>query len=227
MRTVVRRWPAGSFLMLENVEQQLPWKEIHGAPKPDGMPQWLLLDGQQRMTALYQTLTDSAEESYFIHMDRLLDSDFDDDYLRFERKSSFVRRYPSLASTAAEKIATLSVIADEERFSQWISHLLEELRSLMFAIKRDKLPGLIHYDIPIVRLTRRVPLAAVAKVFETLNRTGIKLGTFDLMIAMLYPHNFKLRDKWEAAAAEYPVLLKYGVMGIDVLRVIALQEHIR
>jgi hypothetical protein len=71
-------------------------------------------------------------------------------------------------------------------------------------------------------------LAAIAKIFETINRTGIRLDTFDLMVAKLYPFDFKLRDQWNKALDKHPQTLRaYDVKGIDILKFIALREHLR
>jgi hypothetical protein len=46
------------------------------------------------------------------------------------------------------------------------------------------------------------------------------------MVAIMYPHRFKLRDKWESAQAEHPILQRFKVAPIEVLRLIALREHL-
>ena len=227
LRTIARRWPAGSFLLLENAAAELPFRPIARAPAA-AQPQWLLLDGQQRMTSIYQALTNNADEVYFIDAGKLReDADFDDDHLKYLKKEKFAKEYPSIQAQAEARITSVTVLKDEAVFFEWLDHIPREERSHYLQLRREHLPGFIHYEIPMIRLTRDVPLAAVAKVFETLNRTGLKLGTFDLMVAKLYPHNFKLREEWAEVETSFPVFKQFGVSGVDLLKLIALREYLR
>jgi hypothetical protein len=227
LRTVLRGWPAGSFLLLQNAEAQLPWRGISAAPEPED-PEWLLLDGQQRMTSLYHALTNRGDETYYVNLASVREfGELDDEHLKYERKTRFVRTYPDIAAQARAGVASVEILAEEEKFFEWLSYISENQRAEFIAVRREKLPGLSHYEVPIIRLTRDVPLAAVAKVFETLNKTGLKLGTFDLMVAKLYPHEFNLREAWELVDATHPILRQFDVGGIDVLKVVALREHLR
>jgi len=51
----------------------------------------------------------------------------------------------------------------------------------------------------------------------------MKLDTFDLMVARLYPSGFPLRDEWETARGRFSDTL----MHYEILKVIALREHRR
>ena len=55
--SVVQAFPAGSLLMLEHTDRMFQVKHFAGTKVPDErVPQRLVLDGQQRLTSLYQTL---------------------------------------------------------------------------------------------------------------------------------------------------------------------------
>jgi hypothetical protein len=71
-------------------------------------------------------------------------------------------------------------------------------------------------------------MEAIAKIFERTNRSVLQLDAFDLMVAILFPHRrFNLRKKWEAAKNQHPILADFGIPGVEVLKVIALREHLR
>jgi hypothetical protein len=58
----------------------------------------------------------------------------------------------------------------------------------------------------------------------------MRLATFDLMVARLYSYDFKLRDKWDDARATHDIFSEYGYdidEGIEILKLIALREHMR
>jgi hypothetical protein len=98
----------------------------------------------------------------------------------------------------------------------------------MVSLRKDLLPGFRGYDIPAVTLKQeRVPLQALAKIFETINRTGVRLDTFDLMVAKLFPHGFFLRDEWQAVLDRHEGFGRFRIDGLEALRLIALREHLR
>lgn len=229
LRTVARQWPAGTFLVLEVEDKPaFAFKALKNAP-PTDKPKILILDGQQRTTALFHALTDIAGETYFVAMGEIAEAgEFEDDHLRFLKTARFAREYPNVDALAKAKIVKIATLANDLAFNQWCRYLTDAEQDQMLQIRQELLPGLREYDIPAVRLPSDVPLAAIAKIFETLNRTGMRLATFDLMVARLYPYDFKLRDEWEAARANCDQFDDLGIEdGVEVLKVIALREHMR
>ena len=60
----------------------------------------------------------------------------------------------------------------------------------------------------IVRLPGGHPVrgnraAALCTIFETLNRTGVKLSVFELLTARFWSHDLKLRELWEQARSDH------------------------
>jgi hypothetical protein len=205
LRTIARKWPSGSFLLMRTEGSGPPFelKSIAAAPRVDPeSAKLIILDGQQRMTSIYQVLTDRSEEVYYLEILNVAAGDFDDDHLKYEKRSRFVKRYPSPASMAEAGIIPVHMVWDDELFDDWRSHLTnDQVGRELLRVRKEKLPGLRGYEIPAVVLPSDVDFAAVAKIFETLNKTGTKLDVFDLMVARLYPHDFKLRDEWDEAVA--------------------------
>ncbi len=68
-----------------------------------------------------------------------------------------------------------------------------------------------EYHFPVVTLSDEVKPDALCTIFETLNRTGVKLTAFELLTARFWPSGINLRSLWETATANYPILRKYGV----------------
>jgi hypothetical protein len=229
LRTVARQWPAGTFLVLEvEGEPEFATKPLQGAP-PVASPKILILDGQQRSTALYQALTERAGETYFVDMGQLREAGaFEDDQLRFRKNTTFMKEYPNVEAMAEARIIKVAALYDDMSFIQWTRYLPAEEQDEMLRIRQEHLPGFRAYEIPAVRLPPTVPLAAIAKIFETLNRTGMRLATFDLMVARLYAYDFKLRDAWEEARASHRQFDDLGIEdGVEVLKVIALGQYMQ
>jgi hypothetical protein len=229
LRTVARQWPAGTFLVLEVEDApEFAFKELKGAPEVSN-PRILILDGQQRTTALYHALTERAGETYFIDMAAVVrEGDFEDDHLRYLKTSRFAKEYPDVEAMAKAGIVKVATLANDLEFNKWGRYFPESDQDAFLQVRQERLPGLREYEIPAVRLPADVPLAAIAKIFETLNRTGVRLATFDLMVARLYPYDFRLRSEWEEARIIYDQFEEFGIEdGVEVLKVIALSEHMR
>lgn len=227
LRTVARNWPAGSFLLLKG-PQAFASKPLDGAPPLVKEPTLLVLDGQQRITALYQAFGDHSSETYFVDMRGLLEvGELEDEHVRYEKKSTFVKKHPSLKAMAQEGLITVTALANDRDFNRWLNFFSEDEQDAFVDLRDNRLSGYKSFSIPCVVLPEDVPLSALAKIFETINRTGVRLDVFDLMVAKLYPHDFRLRDQWEQAKAESPLLREFDVGGIEILKLIALFEHVR
>jgi uncharacterized protein with ParB-like and HNH nuclease domain len=69
MRSIARGWPIGTFLLLEQTNRALlPARKLVSAPNPKKVPQLLILDGQQRMTAIYQALRGKGRFTFYVNM---------------------------------------------------------------------------------------------------------------------------------------------------------------
>jgi hypothetical protein len=228
IRTVARDWPCGAFLIQESSQQSYACRAIEGAPRLRRPPLLIILDGQQRITALYQALREHGDETYFIAMREALDAgQLEDEHVQYTNAAKYRKLYPDLAAEARTGIARVATLARDDEFFKWAACLDEADRPRAIKFRSAQLPGLKHYSIPCVVLPPDTPLEAVARIFETTNRTGIRLDVFDLMVAKLYPSNFLLRDKNKQAIARHPVLDEYDVAGLELLRLIALREHLR
>ena len=67
-------------------------------------------------------------------------------------------------------------------------------------------------------MRKGIELEALARIFETINRTGMKLDAFDLMVSVLYPKGFHLRDRWDEAVLQFPVLAEMNTGGLEILK---------
>lgn len=79
--------------------QEFACKALEGAPNLK-TPELLILDGQQRMTALYQALTDTADEVYYIIQEVIRSGTLEDEHVRFEPRARFMKRCGTLEKQA-------------------------------------------------------------------------------------------------------------------------------
>lgn len=236
--SVAQDWPIGSFLIWKPAEIDLAIKKFERLPEPSPESvKRLVLDGQQRLTGLIHAFEDDySDVTYFVRdlHTLLLETSqtgepYDiDEHLDHLASSKFKERYGSLDVRARAGVALVSELADNARFVKWAgmyvsSHADTDLADL-FTARDARLPGLLDYGVPCVTIGENLELPAVARIFETTNKTGVKLSTVDLMIARLHPSGFRLRDRWDQLQLEQAEIMHpydNELDAEDVLRLLA------
>lgn len=234
LRSIARGWPIGSFLMLEqNGKTRLLSRAIEGAPKARAKPQHLILDGQQRATALYQALTGKGKRrtTFYIDMAELRSAnEITDEAIDALSDRQFENEFgKGIDSHADAGVIRMQDLVSSSAFTSWLTHISESKaeQTIYADLKDAHLANFTGYPLRTQDVSSELPMEAIAKIFERTNRSVLQLDAFDLMVAILYPHSFNLRKKWEAAKSSSTVLSAYEVPGIEVLKVIALREHMR
>lgn len=235
LSSVAMGWPIGSFMIWQPTDFQMATKNFDGLPRPrKRSKQSFLLDGQQRLTALIHALEPDRSKDYkylFVRLTEYLTSENPPDieeHIVSVTGAQFGKKYASLQQRTAQDVALVADIADHQTFSDWqdlyVQHHKPAEKPQLLRLRGERLPGLTSYSVPCVVLSSDLELEAVARIFETTNKTGVKLGTVDLMTAKLYPADFKLRDEWDRVLDErHDVVGKFkdALDAEDVLRVLA------
>src|SRR4029434_306439 len=78
--SIANNYPAGSLLRVRDTKRVFAARELEGAPDLDGQKHiFLVLDGQQRLTSLYQAFYGVGEHRYYLDLQKLLeDADFEE-----------------------------------------------------------------------------------------------------------------------------------------------------
>lgn len=221
--SVSRQWPIGSLLLLSG-PQPFAIRAIDSGPNVvDETLDLYILDGQQRVTSLYHAVANVSEFCYYIDFNALAQDS--DEYISWERRKVFEKNYPTIEARAKSKLALIKDVWDLENFYAWLNQLeSDSIRSQCVSLREEKLPGLHAkvYKIMAIVLDQSIQLEALARIFETLNRTGVALNAFDLMVATLYPSGFRLRDEWERAQELHSIIPKFSPDELEPLKLIAL-----
>jgi hypothetical protein len=235
VESLCQNFPAGSLLRIRNSGAFffVP-REFDGAPPLDGRnPSHLILDGQQRLTALYQALYGVGNYRYFVDLGGLLDGEELEDCVFHLRREEAERHYGAIEQQAEALVLPLSVLsAGRGGFDDWLDEAVEladeslgepgDLRKGLRKVRQDWLVPLEEYEFPMVTLSEGTSALAVCTIFETLNRTGVKLSAFDLMVARMWPQDLRLRDLWADALRRHPIIADFDVDPFQVLQAIAL-----
>ncbi len=249
LRSLMSRFPAGTFLFwsVGSDNGSFGRRPVEGAPATSVAPQELVLDGQQRLTSLYRALNAAGDERFFLAVDKFVDLkgikagnigvrsvdevEFDDAIFWYPRESKEAAELSILEARIARHV----IAVDEHRdFDSWLDdysayHAQEmdekAVKVALRAFRDAYLMPLRSYGFPVVTLPSTTRIEAVATVFETLNSTGKALGAFELLTARFYPDGVYLRDLWEEARGDYPILDDFAVDPYSVLQSITLRAQ--
>jgi len=209
----------GTFLILNTSSEMNPFKciFIQGAeevnPKIDAKPTILILDGQQRLTALFYAIYSpniplrftERPYSFFIDLHKLSEDNFDEAVFSVPKNDRF---YKSLLNgensfniqrLKEEKIIPMKLFRDVGVFNDTWYEDFKDLFDKDIAKKvKSYLDRIFYYDVITLSLQQyfNEQPDKIVMLFERLNRTGIKLSTYDLLVARFYKF-IKLREEWE------------------------------
>ncbi|MEV5402630.1 DUF262 domain-containing protein [Streptomyces albidoflavus] len=246
IRSIISKFPVGTLLFWkQGAEPLFASREFEGAPKlGDKSPAELVLDGQQRLTALYQALTGTGDERFYLKVDEFVSVE-KDEVLEFHDVNfdKAIVSVPVATTKAQEKkngnLIGIShfPIAQVVTFDDWLDEYVDELSShddkisikgikSLYRRMRDKyIVPLRSYGLPVLTLPETTPIEAVCTIFETLNRTGKPLGPFELLTARYYPQKVNLREYWDEARDNYKALVDFNIDPYNVLQAVCLRSH--
>lgn len=225
--SVSRGFPMGALMSLKSKIESgvvFAYRPIEGAPVPEQTkPEQLLLDGQQRMTSLYQSCmrrqvvsTITAKKRlvkrwFYIDIQKSLKSEADRDAAIFavpedrKLKENFDKNIVlDLSSPELEYKQLMFPLNQvfnwdtwqEEFGDYWIANGKPEMRETFKQFKNNVLKNFIEYQVPVIALGADTSHEAVCLVFEKVNTGGKALDAFELLTAMYAAQGHKLRDDW-------------------------------
>jgi hypothetical protein len=229
IRSVMQSFPAGTLLLQHTGAKQFKPRAFVEAPQLTGEPSYLVLDGQQRLTSLSLAFAGRGTHRYFLNLQELLDGeDLDEAVEVYPLKR--VKGWAEIEGQAQSLALPLWRLLD---FADWRDEVLEirsvtvpdedakKLKKRLNELESLYIKPVEQYQFPVTTLSSVVSLEAVCTIFETLNRTGVKLGVFDLLTARGYAQDVYLRELWDEAQATHPILNEFGVDPYYVLQTVA------
>lgn len=250
--SVSQSFPIGAVMLLERGgEVNFRTRPLEGALPDERIPDLLVLDGQQRLTSLFQSLMAgkpvvtrdakglTIERRYYLDIAKCLDphTDREDAVLSIPAdrvvRTNFGRDIVLDLSTReheyAQRMFPLSQVFDHYEWAtgfrehhSYDAHLCREWDEF----EREVVQRFRAYQLPVIRLHKQTPKEAVCLVFEKVNTGGVSLTVFELLTAMfasVAPPDFELRGDWEARQRRlYQQRVLRDVANTDFLQAITL-----
>ena len=232
--SVIHNFPVGAAMFLEYGNESIHFKHkpIEGSPAdPYIVPKELILDGQQRLTSLYNALysknpvhtkTDKGKEIdryYYLSVEKALDPRADDDEIVVsvpasrQITSDFGRHVDVDLSTREQefklKMFPLNIVLDTSAVVDWQMEyntyygLDHDIYDQFKRFFTEIINPVQKYQIPVILLDKETPKEAVCQVFENVNTGGVSLTVFELVTAIFAMDDFPLRKDWEKRQSKY------------------------
>lgn len=221
-------YPMGAIMRLQygNPDIKFKYRTIQGVGEKEVIPDFLVLDGQQRLTSIYQatysqkpvaTKTDKGKEIeryYYLSMEKCMDENEDrlDAVIAVppdrKIKENFDRDIKlDLSNQDKEyehKMFPVNIVFDSNALMKWqFGYMMHysgqnEAVKLLEDFQREVITTIISYKLPVITLSKETPREAVCKVFENVNTGGVPLTVFELVTATYATREFDLRKDWQA-----------------------------
>jgi len=256
MRSIFLDYYIGSLLLWKGKKENfeaLACEPVYGY-SGDDRPEHIVLDGQQRLTAMYyaflapQVAAPSRANRYlyFIQVDKFMDGAYDEAFL-YDWKRWGLKLLEDQDAQYKNHIFPLSVIGQGGwELPNWVQGYERYWRDqAVKAEESDDAPStkaaLHHaedarafgehlkaiteqYQIAYIELDRELELDKVCDIFTQINSKGIRLDVFDLFNALLKPKGLQLKHMWREAAPRVD-FVETERMNVYILQVMSVLQQ--
>lgn len=248
--SIIKSFPISVVTLLETGDNvAFKTKPVEGATAPSGIkPEYLILDGQQRLTSLYQSIvTNKVVKTrnakgyeilrwYYIDMKKAMDPDLDLEESIFSINEDKVLTKNlgreivlDLSSPEKEYENLMYPVCMIDEFKMWRRGFLAywqhdpEKSIFLDQFEESVVDNYSHYDVPVIIMKKENSKEAVCQVFEKVNTGGVSLTVFELLTATYAASAFDLKQDWEnirKAFSSYKVLKFTG--NTDIIQAVTL-----
>ena len=229
--SVAKSFPIGAIMLLETGNENIKFKTkpIEGVKlNVDVKPELLILDGQQRITSLYQAnirdeiVTTRNEKNYeikrwyYIDMIKAMDDGYD-----LEEAIISVNEHKQITEDFGRRIVLdlseeeyeyknlmypVSMIDNHTKWRREFNKYwqYDSEKSIFWDKFEEKIiSSFKQYMLPVIIMKKENPKEAVCQVFEKVNTGGVSLNVFELLTASFAADNFDLKKNGRKLKKKY------------------------
>lgn len=249
--SVAKSFPIGAVMLLETGNENIRFKTkpVEGVVGLNGTkPEMLILDGQQRITSLYQAIMTNRvvntrnskgyeiKRWYYIDMVKALDTDSDLEEAIFSINENKIitenigRDIILDLSTEENEFKNLMYpVSMVDNYDEWRTKFIEywdyDRDKIKFWNEFEKkiIKGFNGYNLPVIVMKKENTKEAVCQVFEKVNTGGVSLTVFELLTASFASDGFDLKADWEDIKNKFkPYKILNNTSNTDIIQAITL-----
>jgi len=249
--SVAKSFPIGAVMLLETGNENIRFKTkpVEGVVGLNGTkPEMLILDGQQRITSLYQAIITKRvvntrnskgyeiKRWYYIDMVKALDTDSDLEEAIFSINENKIitenigRDIILDLSTEENEFKNLMYpVSMVDNYDEWRTKFIEywdyDRDKIKFWNEFEKkiIKGFNGYNLPVIVMKKENTKEAVCQVFEKVNTGGVSLTVFELLTASFASDEFDLKADWEDIKNKFkPYKILNNTSNTDIIQAITL-----
>lgn len=220
MRSIFLDYYIGSLLLWKGKKENfeaLSCEPIYGFTD-EGSPEYIVLDGQQRLTAIYYAFLGpeislpnrSNQAVFYLRIDKFMSGEFDQAFHYDWRSKRMKKILNDREAQFAAHIFPLATLGEGGRklykwFDGYENYWKENGDSAEYAKNAEQFAEytadlIEQFQISYVELDKDLELDKVCDIFTQINSRGIRLDIFDLMNALLKPKGLQLKHMWRNAS---------------------------
>ena len=233
--------PIGAILVLETgSEEMFKSRQIAGAQEPKSVPKYYLLDGQQRMTALWRSLNDNyLDEGFtlFVTLDDDTQPSIEIKPRYRKENGEWTLKWADSPEKCLEKnLVPVKILLPgsegESLMNEWVNQACrddddkDKYRNLLnrILVLRGRVS---NYQIPFLMLPRETEKETAIDVFIRMNTSSSPLSDYDFVVARIEAFDESLPRKISQLRDEVPTAAEYGNVESMALAVGALLQEKR
>ena len=249
--SVAKSFPIGAVMLLETGNENIRFKTkpVEGVVGLNGTkPEMLILDGQQRITSLYQAIITNRvvntrnskgyeiKRWYYIDMAKALDTNSDLEEAIFSINENKIitenigRDIILDLSTEENEFKNLKYpVSMVDNYDEWRTKFIEywdyDRDKIKFWNEFEKkiIKGFNGYNLPVIVMKKENTKEAVCQVFEKVNTGGVSLTVFELLTASFASDEFDLKANWEDIKNKFkPYKILNNTSNTDIIQAITL-----
>jgi len=252
LASVAKSFPIGAIMLLETGNENIKFKStpIEGVEDIANVkPEMLILDGQQRITSLYQSIISKKvvktkngknyeiKRWYYIDIKKALEPNADLEEAIFsinENKitTENIGRNITLDLSTEEKefeklMFPINMVNESSawrmKFSEYWWDKDKEKIKLWDKFEQKIITVFTGYYVPVIVMKKENPKEAVCQVFEKVNTGGVPLTVFELLTASFASDEFDLKADWRKIKTQFkPYNVLDSTRNTDIIQAITL-----